>query len=248
MPTDDGDNVQSILTAFGPQGLLDDIEIDPVTGKLYFIDQTGDQLSPSSNPPGDEGIWRVDTDGTLDPVFFQGISNINALAPTSLFFNHAPTVTTHTEATPGVTEASNGPGSGATSLVQPFLTLDVTDPETASLTDQLAGAVVRISTNFQSGATHQDTLTINGLTSGTLGSGIGFSYNAATGVMILSGANTFNNYEAAIALVRFNTSGDNVTAFGAAQSRGISWSVSDGLNQSDEVSTTSPSPASTTRR
>src|SRR6185436_13150095 len=77
-----------------------------------------------------------------------------------------------------------------------------------------------------------------GLTSGTLGSGISFSYNAATGVMILSGANTFNNYEAAIALVRFNTSGDDPTAYGAAPSRTVSWSVSDGLNQSDEVSTT----------
>ena len=36
---DDGDtNSQAISHTFGPQGLLDDIEIDPVTGHLYVLD------------------------------------------------------------------------------------------------------------------------------------------------------------------------------------------------------------------
>ncbi|WP_194792938.1 cadherin domain-containing protein [Caenimonas koreensis] len=237
-PTDDGDtNSQTIQVGFGPQGLLDDLEIDPVTGKLYFIDFTGDQLG-ASNPPGDEGIWRIDTDGTPDPVFVQGISNINGLTAASLEFNRAPTVTAHVEATPTTTEANNAPSSGATTLVQPFVSATLTDAESASLTDQLAGAVIRISGNFQTGSTHADSLTLNGVTSGTLGSGISFSYNAATGVMSLSGANTFANYAAAVALVRFNTSGDDVTAFGSATSRTIAWSVTDGLNFSDEIATT----------
>ena len=56
---DDGDTVsQAISHTFGPQGLLDDIEFDPVTGHLYFLDQTGDQLG-AVNPAGDEGIWRI---------------------------------------------------------------------------------------------------------------------------------------------------------------------------------------------
>jgi Ca2+-binding RTX toxin-like protein len=114
----------------------------------------------------------------------------------------------------------------------------VTDPDTEDLNDQLAGAVIRISQNFQSGTGHADTLTIGGMTSGALGTGITFSYNSATGVMVLTGANTFDNYEAAIALVRFSTSGDNPTAFGTATSRTIAWSVTDGLNFSDEVDTT----------
>ena len=40
--------------------------------------------------------------------------------------------------------------------------------------------------------------------------------------MMLTGAATFAEYEAAIALVRFTTSGDNVTNYGAATNRTIS--------------------------
>jgi large repetitive protein len=241
---DDGDtNSQAISEVFGPQGILDDLEVDPITGEIYFLDVTGDQLG-ISNPQGDEGIWRIDPNGT-DLQFIQsvnnGTTNTNALGANGIWLNRAPTVTSSTQATPGVTEASSSPGSGLTALVQPFLTLDVTDVETASLTSQLANAVVYISNNFQSGATHQDRLTINGATAGTLDFGaqdITFNYNSSTGAMTLSGQSTFNNYEAAIALVRFNTSGDDVTAYGAATTRTISWSVSDGLNHSEEVSTT----------
>ncbi|HYD12677.1 MAG TPA: Ig-like domain-containing protein [Allosphingosinicella sp.] len=236
-PTDDGnDGSQAISEVNGPQGLLDDLEIDPLTGQLYFLDLTGDQLG-ITNPPGDEGIWRLNANGT-GLEFIQAIFNNDALGAGSLWLNRAPTVTASTQATPGVTEASNAPASGSTALVQPFLSLDVTDIETASNpTQQLNGATVWISNNFQSGATHQDTLTINGTTSGTV-NGITYTYNAATGAMRLTGITTFNNYEATIALIRFNTSGDDVTAFGAAQTRTISWAVSDGLNHSDPVSTT----------
>ncbi len=238
VPTDDGnDGSQAINETNGPQGLLDDIEVDPITGQLYFLDLTGDQLG-ITNPPGDEGIWRINANGT-GREFIQGIFNNDALGAGSIFLNRAPTVTASTQATPGVTEASNAPASGATALVQPFLTLDVTDVETASNpTQQLNGATVWISNNFQSGATHQDTLTINGTQSGTTAGGIAYSYNAATGAMLLTGTDTFNDYEAAIALVRFNTSGDDPTAYGQATNRTISWAVSDGLNHSDPVSTT----------
>ena len=207
-PTDDGDtNSTTIQPSFGPQGLLDELEIDVVTGDLFFLDTTGDQLT-SGNNPGDEGIWRIDTDGTPDPSFFQGIYNDapSLLGASSLFINHAPQVLSSTEATPTTTETA-GLNSGASNAVQPFTVVNVTDPDTEDLTDQLAGAVIRISQNFQSGAGHADTLTINGLTSGTLGTGISFSYNSATGVMVLTGANTFDNYEDAIELVRFSTSG-----------------------------------------
>lgn len=237
---DDGDTSSQAITAAGPQGLLDDIEVDPVTGQLYFLDLTGDQLvigGVSQNPPGDEGVWRINPNGS-GLTFVQAVGNINGLGAGSLFLNRAPTVTSSAQATPGVTEASAAPGSGATASVQPFLSLDVTDIETAgNPTQQLAGATVWISNNFQSGATHQDALTINGATSGAV-NGIAYSYNAATGAMALTGASTFNNYEAAIALVRFNTSGDDPTAYGQATSRTISWAVSDGLNHSDPVSTT----------
>jgi Ca2+-binding RTX toxin-like protein len=240
---DDGDtNSQAISEVFGPQGLLDDIEVDPITGELYFLDLTGDQLiigGISQNPPGDEGIWRIDPNGS-DLQFIQAIHNLDGLGAGSLFLNRAPTVISSTNATPGVTEPGGNPGtnSGNTALVQPFLSLDVTDVENApNPTQQLNGATVWISNNFQSGATHQDVLTINGNTSGTV-NGLTFNYNSATGGMTLTGISTFNNYEATIAMVRFHTSGDNPTNYGAATNRTISWAVSDGLNHSDPVSTT----------
>lgn len=237
-PTDDGDASQTINAAFGPQGLLDELELDSATGHLYFTDTTGDQLSPVSNPPGDEGVWRVSTSGGT-PSYFANVNNINALGPGSLFLNHAPTLTS-TGATPTTTETA-GAGSGASSLAQPIATIDATDVETASKTDQLAGAVMRISSGFQSGVAHQDSLTIAGATSGNLvlgGKTIAYSYNATTGVMTLSGPATFDSYENALGQIRFSVSGDDPTAFGAATSRTIAWSVSDGLNHSDETSTT----------
>ncbi|HYF21943.1 MAG TPA: hypothetical protein VD929_00955, partial [Caulobacteraceae bacterium] len=242
---DDGDtNSQAISTVYGPQGLLDDIEVDPVTGQLYFLDLTGDQLiinGVSQNPQGDEGVWRINADGS-GLVFVQGVhngtTNSNTLGAGSLFLNRAPVVTSSTQAVTGVIESSSTLSSGATALVQPFLSLDVTDAETASNpTQQLHSATVWISSNFQSGSTHQDRLTINGTTSGTI-NGVSYLYNSTTGVMTLTGAATFSVYEALIASVRFNTSGDDPTAYGAAPTRTISWTVSDGLNHSDPVTAT----------
>lgn len=219
-------------------GLMSDLEIDPVTGRWYVIDYLG---TNGGTVDGQEGIWSGNLNGSGTPTLFANINNINALAPTGFTINHAPIFTSSTAATPTATELDNGAGSGASAQVQPILSANVTDFETAGNVDQLAGAQVRISQNFQSGAGHQDVLTINGLTSGTIELGakdITFSYNSATGVMTLSGPQTFDNYEAALALVRYSVSGDNPTNFGTAGSRTISWSVSDGLAMSDEQSTT----------
>ena len=82
---------------------------------LYFLDQTGDQLG-AVNPPGDEGIWRINPNGT-GLTYFANINNINAMGPSSIWLNRAPTVTSSTQATPGVTEASTAQNSGATDLV-----------------------------------------------------------------------------------------------------------------------------------
>lgn len=237
-PTDDGDIVsQTIQPAFGPQGLLDELEFDSATGHLYFTDTTGDQLG-ATNPSGDEGVWRVSITGG-PPTYFANVNNINGLGPGSLFLNHAPTMTS-TGAAATTTETA-GAASGASSAAAPVATISITDIETASKTDQLAGALVRISSGLQTGATHQDNLTIGGTASGNLVFGtktITYGYNVATGVMTLAGEATFANYESAINQVRFSVTGDNPTAFGAATTRTVAWSVSDGLNHSDETSAT----------
>ncbi|HEV2748289.1 MAG TPA: hypothetical protein VGW34_13445 [Allosphingosinicella sp.] len=217
----------------GPQGLLDDLEIDFATGHWYVADITGAQ-SGNSNPPGDEGIWRGSLAGGT-PDFFAGVNNPGGLVPGGFVINRAPTLVAADAAAVAVEAA--GSGSGASAPVQPLASIDADDVENADQTDQLAGAQVRISDGFQAVAGHQEALTINGTTSGTLDFGardIAYSYNAATGVMTLSGASSFANYEAALALVSFSISGDNPTGYGAAPTRTLSYSVSDGLLCSDE--------------
>ena len=97
-----------------------------------------------------------------------------------------------------------------------FNTIAIADVDT-STADEITGAVVRISTNFLSDAIGLGeppglSPDHNNLTSGTIaGSGINFTYNSATGAMVLTGAATVAEYKAAIELVTFSTSGDNVT-------------------------------------
>ena len=134
-----------------------------------------------------------------------------------------------------VTEASTAPNSGETVGAALFGAISIADLD-PSTPGEITGAVVRISSGFQSGATHQDFLKINGTTSGTIaGSGIAYSYDAMTGVMTLTGAATPAEYKAALELVRFSTSGDNITSFGAATTRQVAVSVSDGGDSSGEI-------------
>jgi hypothetical protein len=247
-PTDDGDtNSQAIQPNFGPQGLLNDIEIDYVNGKWYAVDYTGDQLG-AVNPPGDEGFWQgnlneISPGNYGTPVFFGDINNINGLVPAGFTLNNAPTLSGSQAGTPAVTEASSAPNSGETGRVTLFTGISIADANTSNAGDEITGAVVRIGEGFTyeaastaSGHTGTiDRLYINNSTGGSLGSGISFTYNEQTGAMVLTGAATVAEYKAAIELVQFSTSGDNVTNNGNGTTRKIYVSVSDGLTKSDEV-------------
>ena len=59
-------------------------------------------------------------------------------------------------------------------------------------------------------------------------SGITGSYNAATGVLSLSGSATVAQYQAALESVPFSSSSHNPTNFATDTSRSISWAVNDG--------------------
>jgi hypothetical protein len=96
--------------------------------------------------------------------------------------------------------------------------LAASDPDNLTL----ASATVTISSNFQSG----DLLNFvnqNGIT------GV---FNAATGVLALSGQATVAQYQAALDTVKFSTSSAN------AASRIVSWQVSDGTQSSVAVTST----------
>jgi Ca2+-binding RTX toxin-like protein len=217
--------------ANGPQGLMGDLEIDPTTGQWYVTDYTG-----GTTAPGDEGIWTGHLNGSGTPSQFALVNNAGGEIPAGFTLDIAPTLTgTETGAT--ATEQP-GPGSGFSTPVFALTGENTGDFENADQPDQLSGAQVRISAGFNAAPGSVEQLTINGTTSGVLGSGIGYSYNAGTGVMTLTGVNSFANYNAALALVGYSISGDNPDAYGTAPTRTLSYSVSDGLLSSDEYNAT----------
>jgi len=220
--------VQNALS--GPQGLLGDLEIDPTTGRWYVTDYTG-----GTGGAGDEGIWTGNLNGTGTPTLFSLTNDLSGQIPSGITLNIAPELTgTETGAT--ATEGA-GPGSGFTADAFGLTAVDADDHENADQTDQLAGAQVRISAGFGTSPGSNEQLTINGTTAGVLGSGIAYNYNAGTGVMTLTGVNSFANYEAALALVAYSIDGDDPDAGGTSTSRTLSYSVFDGLLSSDEYDT-----------
>ena len=220
-------------------GLMGDLEVDLANGHLYVLDYAG------INGVNDDNHWfRMNIGGSTPIQFTQTIGDLQGAATVGLTLNHAPTLTGTPGASLAVTEASSNPLSGTTAAVTLFTNITIADVDT-STADEITGAVVRIGEGFTfeaastaggHGAT-VDFLRINGNTSGTIaGSGINFSYNSSTGAMVLTGAATVAEYKAAIELVQFSTSGDNVTNNGNSTSRTIYVSVSDGLTMSDEIS------------
>lgn len=108
--------------------------------------------------------------------------------------------------------AENGSAAAVTTA------LTVSDPNSTTL----AGATVQISGNYQSGAdvlSFANTAKISG------------SWNAATGILTLSGSDTLADYQAALQSVKYfdNSSNANSTA------RTVSFQVNDGLVESNVV-------------
>ncbi|HEX8379906.1 MAG TPA: Ig-like domain-containing protein, partial [Allosphingosinicella sp.] len=130
-----------------------------------------------------------------------------------------------------VTEAPGYP-SPASEPQKPASGFASADPAAA-----VAGAEVRVSVNFRSGAKHQDLLTISGAENGTFTSGGGeaivFAYDRSTGVLSLSGTASAGAYDEAFEAVRFAIAGDDPDDGGAAASRTIAYSIFDGAAYSD---------------
>ena len=101
--------------------------------------------------------------------------------------------------------------------------LTVSDPSSANL----VGATVAIASGLLPG----DTLNF------TNQGAITGSYNAATGVLTLSGTATLAQYQTALDSITFSTTSLNPTYFGTDTARAISWQVNDGTLPSAVVST-----------
>ncbi|UVO55773.1 S-layer family protein [Sphingomonas sp. SUN039] len=208
----------------GPRGLLYYVEVDAATGKYYVVDTTA--LNSAND---DASVWSGSLTVPGTPTFLATVANFNGLSGLGLEIAHAPTLT-GTNLAPTITETAGNPSADPTAVAIANAFTATDSDSSNSPTDQLAGAQVRISSGFQSGAGHQDVLSATGLPGG-----ITASYNATTGVLTLSGISTFANYQTALGLVRFTVQGDNPTNFGANTTRTFSISTFDGALYSDEV-------------
>jgi hypothetical protein len=171
------------------------------------LDSISYSVSPSNSDPTGGGshtgrtISWVVSDGSSS----NGVSNTGTSALTDVHV--APTVTV------GGTVTFTGGGSA--------VVLDsgiaVTDPDSGG---NLTGATISIGTGFLSGD-QLDFINQNGITG---------SYNAAAGVLTLSGTSSIANYDSALASITygFSPSNGDPTGGGGDTSRAIDWVVSDG--------------------
>ena len=74
----------------------------------------------------------------------------------------------------------------------------------------------------------------------TAGTGITANYNAATGVLTLTGNDTLAHYQQVLDSVTYVSTSDNPTNFGTQTSRTISWVVNDGALNNGTTQTTTP--------
>ena len=202
-------NAHSTLQTF-PTSNMTHIEFDEVSGR-YFVSATSDTDTENDGTPGtnesDASIFVGDPAGGAPTLFMRAYEPTANGAPQGMEINYAPTIS--------VTDAGSTYTEGAASVAV-FSASTIADPDQAVI----KGAVVAITGGFIAGV---DTLSF------TAGGGITGSWNAATGVLTLSGDATFAQYQTVLNSVRFAASGDNPTAYGSNAVRSFSASVTDGL-------------------
>jgi large repetitive protein len=180
-------------------------------------------FSPTNGDPTAAG---ADTARTINWSVTDGSSShgtSNAATSTLDTLHVAPVVTPS-----GATATFTGGGAAVTLDG----TLSVSDADSGG---KLAGATVSIGTGFISG----DALNF------TNQNGISGSYNAATGVLSLSGTASVINYQTALDSITYSfTANGDPTAAGADTARTINWSVTDG-SSSNGASNTATSTLNT---
>ncbi len=197
------------------------IEVDTIGGRYYVTTlNSTDTAIGHDGTATDEGGSRIFSGsltaapGTAPTVFATVFEPTANGAPFGMEIDYAPIIALGSGA--GYTEGGP-PGDVATSLV-------VTDPDQAVI----KGATVAITAGFTAG----DTLSF------TPSGGIAGSYDAATGVLTLTGNASFAAYQTVLDSVALTAAGDNPTNYGANTSRTVSFTVTDGLLNSDPATAT----------
>ena len=185
----------------------------------------GPLTATSNSSSGGNGVYAY---GSSNPFPNNTFSAANYWV--DVVFNPAATQTPPVLANMAASAAYSA-GGAATTLSSGTT---VSDPESTNL----VSGMVSIASGFLAGDT---------LAATTTGTSIIASYNAATGVLSLSGSDTLAHYQQVLDSVTYASSSQNPTNSGADKSRTVSWLVNDGtLNsaaQTTTVSVTGPPPA-----
>ncbi len=215
------------------------IEVDTIGGRYYVTTlNSTDTAIGHDGTATDEGGSRIFSGsltaapGTAPTVFATAFEPTANGAPFGMEIDYAP-VLTLSSAGMGYSETAGSP-SGAGPPADVASTVTVSDADQAVI----QGATVAITGGFAAG----DTLTF------TPGGGISGSYNAATGVLTLTGNASFAQYQTVLDSVGFTTPGDTPST----ATRTIAFTVTDGLINSDPayatvaVTATNDAPVNTT--
>jgi peptidase M10/serralysin-like protein/cadherin-like protein/Big-like domain-containing protein/hemolysin type calcium-binding protein len=223
-------NATNTLQPF-PTTQMEYIEVDTIGGRYYVstLNNT-DTAVGHDGTATDEGGSRIfsgvlaTTAGQPAPTPFASVfENTANGAVLGMEIDYAPTLTLGSAGST-YTESTNLPASPAGPTVDVAISPVVNDADQAII----QGATVAISTGFVTG----DQLTF------TNSGGITGSYNATTGVVTFTGNASFAAYQTVLDSVRFTNAGDNPTDYGASTSRIISFTVTDGLLNSDPATAT----------
>jgi hypothetical protein len=205
------------------------IDVDEGSGR-YFV--------TSVEESGANALF-VGSLGGGTPVLFASFASVGDFGPQGLHVSNAPTLSAADAGANSVEVPGAGSGFGTAAFALTGIVAN--DADGAGQSDQLAGARVAISAGFGSVPGAAERLTINGTTAGVLEFGaqdIAYTYDSATGILTLTGASSFANYQAALALVALQVSGDNPDGYGAQPTRTLTYAVSDGLLWSDGIAVT----------
>jgi hypothetical protein len=153
--------------------------------------------------------WQVN-DGTLNSNTVTSNVTVVGVATSAPVLSGAGNTVTYTQ-------------GGAAVVASPAIA--VSDAESPTL----ASATVSIGNGFFAGDT---------LAAVTTGTGITANYNAATGVLTLSGTATLANYQTVLDSVTYSSTSANATNSGANTSRALNWQVNDGVLTSNTVTST----------
>jgi hypothetical protein len=204
-------------TAGTPFAGLDYIEVDPATNTYYV----GDFGKVTSVGVSDNSIYVGSLTGTAlqrTPSHFLSIdthTSPSTASPLGMAIDNAPTLAITPVAGPTFTESVNNPASANNTPVLVASAASVSDSDNTEMT----GATVSIGGFFVG-----DVLGFS-----TAGTSIAASYHSSTGVLTLSGIDSFAHYQAVLASVTFGSTSDNPTDYNSDLSRTLTWVVNDGL-------------------